>query len=670
MRVVGTVEDISERVRVEDERKQAEAEIQQLNQQLTRRISELQTLFEVLPIGVAIGEDPECRVAHVNPCLSKMLNVPLGENASPSASPDDRPAYRVYRDGQELSAENLPMQYAAAHNVEVRDEIVDIIVHLDGTVVQLLSYASPLLDEQGKVRGVIGGFVDITDRNRAEIALQESEARFQEIAQTINQVVYVISLTTGQYLYISPSYERLWGYSCESLYQNPSSWLDRVHPEDLEYVLWGFNQLLSGNKARLQYRIMCPDGVRWIESESLVVYDEDGKPLRVVGLADDITDRKQLEEALRASEEQFRNAFDDAPIGVSLVSLTGQFQKVNTCYCDIVGYPEAELLKLNFRDITHPADLAADLEGLRQMLSGETPSFQIEKRYITKRGAIVPVLVNAAPVRDHNGKPLYVVAHIQDIRDRLKIQRLKDEFVSIISHELRTPLTSIRGALGILGAGVFDNRPEKAKHMLQVAINNSDRLVRLVDDILSLERLESGKVQLVMERCQLTDLMQQAVDSIQAIADQSAITLSLTALPISVWVAPDAIIQTLINLLSNAIKFSSPGDTVWLKAEMENAELKMGNGKTVSIPTPYLLFSITDQGRGIPPDKLEMIFEEFQQVDVSDSRKKGGTGLGLAICKKIVQQHGGQIWAESSLGKESTFYFALPLTGNNNILHE
>ena len=194
--------------------------------------------------------------------------------------------------------------------------------------------------------------------------------------------------------------------------------------------------------------------------------------------------------------------------------------------------------------------------------------------------------------------------------------------------------------------------------------------MRLVDDILSLERLESGKVQLVMERCQLTDLMQQAVDSIQAIADQSAITLSLTALPISVWVAPDAIIQTLINLLSNATKFSSPGDTVWLKAEMENAERKMGNGKTVSIPTPYFLFSITDQGRGIPPDKLEMIFEEFQQVDVSDSRKKGGTGLGLAICKKIVQQHGGQIWAESSLGKESTFYFALPLTGNNNILHE
>ncbi len=530
LRVVGLAEDITDR-------KQAEAEIQQLNQQLTRRVSELQTLFEVLPIGVAIGEDPECRVAHVNPCLSELLKVPLGENASPSASADDRPAYRVYREGQELSAENLPMQYAAAHNVEVRDEVVDI-VRLDGTVVQLLSYASPLLNEQGKVRGVIGGFVDITER-------------------------------------------------------------------------------------------------------------------------------KQTEAALRASEELFRNAFDDAPIGVSLVSPTGQFRKVNACYCDIVGYPEAELLELNFQDITHPADLETDLEGFRQMLSGETPSFQIEKRYITKRGTIVPVLVNAAPVRDHNGQLLYVVAHIQDIRDRLKIERMKNEFVSIISHELRTPLTSIRGALGILGTGVFDDRPEKAKHMLRVAINNSERLVRLVDDILSLERLESGKVQLAMEGCQLTDLMQQAVDSIQSIADQSAITLSLTSLSIIVRVAPDAILQTLINLLSNAIKFSSPGDTVWLKAEMENGERRMGNGKTISIPTPYLLFSIADQGRGIPPDKLEMIFEEFQQVDVSDSREKGGTGLGLAICKKIVQQHGGQIWAESSLGKESIFYFTLPLTGNN-----
>jgi len=872
---------------------------------------------------------------------------------------------------------------------------------------------SPYLEIDQTISGAVVNVRNITALKQAEMALQESEARFQEMAQTLNQVSYVVSLTTGQYLYISPSYERLWGYSCESLYQDPKSWLQRIYPEDLEYVLWGFNQLLSGNAVCLEYRIICANGeVRWIKSESLVVHDKDGNPLRMVGLADDITDRKRLEQslrsqaekerllstitqnirqsldleqilattvievqqtlksdralifrlhpdgigqviqeavvpeysaiaqmysqdkhfpehcydyyrqgiprivsdvatddwvnclgelmqemkvkskvvapivrtqansvtnvwgllivhacshhrqwqaseadflqricnqlaiaidqanlyqqlqtelaehkqteavlqereamlraigdnlpkgfiyqriydpgkgfyysyisagverllglkpeailadpnvtrsvgfaedlahadqiaqeslkhltpvelqmrhrtaqgeiewssirsvprrlkdgrtvwdgvevditdlkrteaALRASEELLRKAFDNAPIGISLVSKTGQFIKVNPCYCKLLGYTEAELLSLTFQDITHLADLEVDLEGFQRMMAGEIRSFQIEKRYLTKQGIAIPVLMNAALIEDQNGQPLYCVGQVQDIRDRLKVERMKDEFISIISHELRTPLTSIRGALGILGSGVFNDRPEKAQHMLQIATDNSDRLVRLVNEILSLERLQSGKVQLVMEQCQVADLMQQAIDSIQTIADQQNITLALTSLSATLWASHDAIIQTLTNLLSNAIKFSAPGSTVWLQAELRSGQQESGDrdqdfshrdamraveecsGETLSkqksgyeensLQSPHVLFSITDQGRGIPADKLEIIFEQFQQVDVSDSRKKGGTGLGLAICKNIVQQHGGKIWVESSLGTGSIFYFTLPL---------
>ncbi|MDX2242722.1 MAG: PAS domain S-box protein [Leptolyngbyaceae cyanobacterium bins.302] len=781
VRVVGTVEDITDR-------KQLEASLQ-LSEARYRGIVEdqMEMICRYRSDGTfTFANEAFCRYFEVD------LDDLLGHSFEPFIAESDR---------------SRVIQLIRAMTPEHPSVAIENRVFTQGKTRWTQWNNRAIFDHQGSLMELQAVGQDITDRKRMEIALQESEARFQEIAQTLNQVSYVVSLTTGQYLYISPSYEKLWGYSCESLYQDPKSWLERIHPEDLEYVLEGFNQFLSGNYVRLEYRIVCANGeVRWIKSESLVVYDADGNPLRMVGLADDITehkqleeslqlsearyrgivedqmelicryqpdgtltfaneafcryfgldvnevlgtryeplifeadqdivnqhirsmsldnptivtenrvfshgavrwtqwnnraifddrgrfvefqavgrdvtDRKQIEEVLRASEERFRRAFDDAPIGMSLVLPTGQFLKANSSYCNLVGYSEAELLNLTFQEITHPEDLEADVEGLKQLCAGEIHLFQIKKRYITKHGTSVPVLMSTAPIRDASGQPLYFVGHIQDIRDRLKIEQMKDEFISVVSHELRTPLTSIRGALGILESGVFNNRPEKAQHMLQIAVNNSDRLVRLVNDILTLERLESGKVQLQMEQCQVASMMQEAVDSVQAIADQASINLCFTPLHATLWASHDAIVQTLTNLLSNAIKFSAIGGTVWLTAE-EWEHRSVGaweTGKSHSpphpsthsstpsphplapSPQPAILFAITDHGRGIPSDKFDIIFEEFQQVDGSDSRKKGGTGLGLAICKRIVQQHKGHIWVDSCLGKGSTFYFTVPL---------
>jgi signal transduction histidine kinase len=307
------------------------------------------------------------------------------------------------------------------------------------------------------------------------------------------------------------------------------------------------------------------------------------------------------------------------------------------------------------------------------MMAGDLPIYQVEKRYLTKQGEAIPVIINAAPVYDVNGQPLYSVGHVQDIRERQAIDRMKDEFISIVSHELRTPITSIQGALALLGAGVYKNRPEKAKAMLDIAINNSERLVHLVDDILSFERLESGRVQLDPEPCQVEDLFAQALDSVKALADQSHIALKSQPISATLQAAPDAIVQTLTNLLSNAIKFSAPGCTVWLRATTIDHLPDNPQPIPVGVRSPrphrslapeanYVLITVQDQGRGIPADKLDHIFEHFQQVDASDSRQRGGTGLGLAICKRIVEQHQGRIWAESQLGQGSTFSVVLPLT--------
>jgi adenylate cyclase len=268
----------------------------------------------------------------------------------------------------------------------------------------------------------------------------------------------------------------------------------------------------------------------------------------------------------------------------------------------------------------------------------------------------------------------------------------KSEFLATMSHELRTPLTSIFGALQMIGTGVYDNKPVKAKQMLQIAINNSDRLMRLINNLLDLERLESNEVELSKTNCDVADLIQQAVETVQAIADNAQMRLSIAPISVQVWASSSLIVQVLTNLLSNAVKFSPEGSTVWLSAEIMSS-----NHKTLEHPTKveshiaatlthpahsttqlllsptasappasltdsrsYLLFAVRDRGCGIPADKLDTIFGRFQQVDRLENRHQRGTGLGLAICKSIVEQHSGKIWVESS-PEGSTFYFTLPL---------
>ncbi len=215
-----------------------------------------------------------------------------------------------------------------------------------------------------------------------------------------------------------------------------------------------------------------------------------------------------------------------------------------------------------------------------------------------------------------------------------QLDKIKDEFISTVSHELRTPLTSIRGALGLLGSGLMGSADAKAQNLLRIAVTNTDRLVRLINDILDLERMESGRAPLHFRRCALDELVHQSVETMAAMADSAGVRIqvapTLTVAPIGFDGDPDRILQVLTNLLSNAIKFSPIDSTIHIDAR---------------VMPDSLLLNVSDEGRGIPVDKLHSIFDRFQQVESSDARQKGGTGLGLAICRTIVHQHGGHIWA-------------------------
>jgi signal transduction histidine kinase len=217
--------------------------------------------------------------------------------------------------------------------------------------------------------------------------------------------------------------------------------------------------------------------------------------------------------------------------------------------------------------------------------------------------------------------------------------------VSVVSHELRTPLTSIRGSLGLLAAGTLGTLGERGQRMLQIATQNADRLVRLVNDILDLERLHAGQVELQRRTTPADALLQQAIDGLQGVAERAGVRMDNGATSVEVYADPDRVLQVLTNLLGNAVKFSPPGSVVRASAERRGRDV---------------LFRVEDHGRGIPAEQLESVFERFRQVDASDARQKGGSGLGLAIARGIVQQHGGRIWAESVPGEGSTFHFTLP----------
>jgi signal transduction histidine kinase/CheY-like chemotaxis protein len=240
------------------------------------------------------------------------------------------------------------------------------------------------------------------------------------------------------------------------------------------------------------------------------------------------------------------------------------------------------------------------------------------------------------------------------LTQRSQLDTLKDEFIATVSHELRTPLTSIRGALGLLSSGVIGDVEPKALNLLRIAVTNTDRLIRLINDILDIERMESGRAPLQIRRCSLRDLCQQAMDTMNPMADANAVHIELIASTGAQAVSPhalffdgdsDRILQVITNLLSNAIKFSPSASTVRIHTEAT---------------ADSILLKVSDEGRGIPPDKLDTIFDRFQQVEPSDARQKGGTGLGLSICRSIVQQHSGSIWAQRNLGPGTTFYVMLP----------
>jgi two-component system, sensor histidine kinase and response regulator len=258
----------------------------------------------------------------------------------------------------------------------------------------------------------------------------ESDSRYRALVERIPLVTYTAAPDkVSSTVYVSPQIEKLLGFSPEDYVADTELFAKQIHPEDRERVLEEIHRShSSGQPFRSEYRMLRRDGrVVWVHDEAYELHDEDGKPLGLQGITQDITERKQAEKALQESEQRFGSAFRDAAIGIALVGQDGRFLQVNRSLCRIVGYSEEELLEKTFQEITHPDDLQADVEQVRRMLAGEIKTYHIEKRYFHKNGHVVWILLSVSLVHDQEGEPLYFISQIQDITERKRAEEALKE---------------------------------------------------------------------------------------------------------------------------------------------------------------------------------------------------------------------------------------------------
>jgi PAS domain S-box-containing protein len=343
---------------------------------------------------------------------------------------------------------------------------------------------------------------------------------------------------------------------------------------------------------------------------------------------------------LKRQQEVLLNAVADGICGLDRI---GRVTFANPAAAQLLGASASSMTEKPIHELLHPAGKCGADCPLRKIMT-EAAAHTGETAMARADGTEFPGEYGFTPIFER-GQFSGSVLSFRDISQRFALDRMKDEFVATAGHELRTPLTSIRGALGLLSSGMLGKIDDKAANLLRIALNNSERLIRLINDMLDLERIQHVRETAAYEPVQLAEVVRLAIEGVQPVADGAGIQLIHDALQAEIRGDADRLTQVLTNLVANAIKFSPPNSSVCVLTRLE------GTGVTLSV---------IDEGRGVPEEMLETIFDRFQQVDASDSRQMGGTGLGLAICRTIVVQHGGRIWAERNPVRGSTFRVFLP----------
>lgn len=575
----------------------------------------------------------------------------------------------------------------------------DLFACKDGSLLPVRILSSPLVVD-GQIKGAVVSFEDITALKRAERrstaqysvtrALAQSESVEEAAAKIIESICFNIGWDVGaMWIYDEIGnrlrFVQLWHHKSFELVgfeeecrkqaqvdqltshgnafsENAPLWISRSDRENNPYFLSAAakNGLNTAFAFPIRNEDTCIGVIELYSSELQEPNIELLHMLDALGRQfGQFIERKRVERRLKESEELFSQLADNIKevFWVATPNLD-RMLFVSPAYEEVWGFAQEEILKnpsVYLRSVVKD-DRQKVADHVKPENLGETGS-AIEYRMVGVDGDIRWIWSRAFPIKDENGTVVRLCGIAHDITERKEVEKRVSEFYSTVSHELRTPLTSIRASLGLIEGGLAGMITDKTGQLVRIARSESDRLIRLINDILDIRKIEAGRLELKREEILPRDLVKITLDAVRAMANENEISLiSDVKVEQHLVCDRDRIVQVLTNLVSNAVKFSPRHSTVVVAVERgEHSAFR---------------FSVRDAGPGIPEDQMHRLFGLFQQLDSSDSRPKGGTGLGLAISKTIVEQHGGEIGVNSNDGPGSEFWFELPApiaTDSDNI---
>jgi hypothetical protein len=394
------------------------------------------------------------------------------------------------------------------------------------------------------------------------------------------------------------------------------------------------------------------NGSRILHTKKIPLYDEAGRPEFLLGISEDITERKKLEEELKGytegrlkeSETRFRAIYENSPVSIFLVSLDGHFIAVNPASEKMLGYTEAELKQLTFTDITHPDDKLRDLAKLKEMLAGKSNTYRVEKRYLRKDKQVVFTRIDATVIKE-NSKPAFFLTIAENITEEKKLDQAKTDFLSIVSHQLRTPLSATKWVLEALTKD--SSLTPKQKERADDLVASNERLIALVNDLLDVAKIESGKLTVKREKTDLRKLIGEVASSFEEISLNKRKVIKVVIPDEIKYIDCDPVLisEVLENLLSNAINYSIPA----------SSEINL----VVSERSDDYLVAIHNEGVFDRPSTGSSVFDKFVRGSKSSEQQTSGSGLGLYISKRAIEANGGKIWLESDPKSGTTFYFTM-----------